>query len=162
MQAGTNRMGRMRMGRAGAMAASLLALLALAAGAVAQAPAVTRWMDPQGRPRPRHEAKRDETPLRLVRQRADARGPLPRKGDSAGRICLVVHAGVLGGIRAGLNQFAADLEAEGHEVLLEEYSGGSAEELRGHFAALHAEPESLEGAILVGDVPHVVYEMNQD
>ena len=151
-----------RTGAVGTLAGSFLCGLVLAGHAFAQAPAVTRWMDPQGRARPRHEARRDETPLRLTRQGAGWRGTAQRGGGFAGRICIVAHAGVLGGIRAGLDSFAAGLEAEGYEVLLEEYSGGGAEALRAHFAALRGSGESLAGAILVGDVPHVVYEMRQD
>ena len=49
-----------------------------------------------------------------------------------------------------------DLEAEGYLPLLYAYSGGSAEDLRAYLAALYAEPGSLEGAILIGDLPHVV------
>ena len=139
-----------------------LSLLYLAGTGFARPPVVTRWKDPQGRMRPRHAVVGDRSPLALSRNLAASRGPAPAGDESGARICLVVHADVLAGIEAALNLFIADLEAEGWVPLLHEYSGGSAEALRGQLVTLHGESGSLAGAILIGNIPHVVYEMNQD
>lgn len=142
--------------------AAVLVSLFVAVCGFAQAPAVTRWMDPQGRPKPLHSVARARGPLVLSKDLAapGARGR-PR-ADPTNRICLIVHSNALAGAGAAVTNFLADLEAEGYLPLLYAYSGGSAEDLRAYLAALYAEPGSLEGAILIGDLPHVVYEMYQD
>ena len=128
----------------------------------AQAPVVTRWMDPQGRPKPLHAVARDRGPLVLSRDLAAAAARWRPRAAATNRICLIVHADALAGAGAAVSNFMADLEAEGYGPLLYAYSAGSAEDLRAHVAARYAEPGSLAGAILIGDLPHVVYEMNQD
>lgn len=141
-----------------------LCLLALSLGGFAQAPAVTRWMDPQGRPKSLHSVARDRGPLVLSRDLAaeDFGARMRPRADATNRICLIVHSNALAGAGAAVTNFLADLEAEGYVPLLYAYSGGSAEDLRSYLAALYAEPGSLNGAILIGDLPHVVYEMYQD
>ena len=139
-----------------------LFLLALSICGFAQAPAVTRWMDPQGRPKSLHSVARDRGPLVLSRDLAAADARMRPRADATNRICLIVHSNALAGAGAAVTNFLADLEAEGYAPLLYAYSSGSAEDLRSYLAALYAESGSLNGAILIGDLPHVVYEMNQD
>lgn len=141
---------------------AVLGLLALALGGFAQAPAVTRWMDPQGRPKSLHSVARERGPLVLSRDLAATGARWRPRAAATNRICLIVHSNALAGAGAAVTNFLADLEAEGYLPLLYAYSGGSAENLRAYLAARYAEPGSLEGAILIGDLPHVVYEMYQD
>ena len=139
-----------------------LFFLAMSICAFAQAPAVTRWMDPQGRPKSLHSVVRARGPLVLSKDLA-APGVRGRpRADATNRICLIVHSNALAGAGAAVTNFVDDLEAEGYLPLLYAYSGGSAEDLRAYLAALYAEPGALEGAILIGNLPHVVYEMYQD
>ncbi|MGD9782843.1 MAG: C25 family cysteine peptidase [Kiritimatiellia bacterium] len=139
-----------------------LCFLVLSICGFAQAPVVTRWMDSQGRPKSLHAVARDPSPLVLSRDLAAAAARELPRADAPHRICLIVSAPALAGAGAAVTNFVADLEAEGYAPLLHAHSGGSAEEIRAFLAALYAEPASLTGAILIGDLPHVVYEMNQD
>ena len=98
--------------------AAILVWLALSIGASAQAPAITRWMDPQGRPKSLHAVARDRGPLVLSKDLAapGARGR-PR-ADATNRICLIVHSNALAGAGAAVTNFVADLEADGYAPLL--------------------------------------------
>ncbi len=79
--------------------------------------------------------------------------------SSAGRICIVVHEEVHDLIADTLGQYEADLAAMGHAVVTLVYSSGSPEALRAYLAQLYREPESLVGAVFVGDIPYVLFEM---
>ncbi len=139
-----------------------LGFLFLALAGFAQAPAVTRWMDPQGQPRRLHSVPADRGSLVLSKIRLpDGIRAVPRAA-ATNRVCVIVHSNALAGAGAAITNFLADLAADGYDPLLSVYSGGSAEDLRAYLAALYAEPASLNGAILIGDLPHIVYEMVQD
>ncbi len=140
------------------------AALACAAAlqAAAQVPAVSRWHDPSGRPRPSHAPDRAAGPLRMVPAEKEPGKALLRGDGSAGRICVVVHSNVYDALGAGLSQYQADLENEDYVPLVYRYDSGSATNLRNYLAGLYAEAASLAGAVLVGEIPYIIYEMNQD
>ncbi|HOW97118.1 MAG TPA: hypothetical protein P5567_13655 [Kiritimatiellia bacterium] len=145
------------------LALALTLAILCAGSASAQAPAVTRWMDPQGRLRPAHAPEAAGGPLKMTLARVpSARGaPIP-PGAETNRVCLVVHTNVVGALGAALSRYQADLGAAGYSVLLYTYESGSAENLRAYLAGLYAQPNSLAGAVLVGEIPYIVYEMYQD
>ncbi len=138
---------------------SFAVLLALSASALA-APVVTRWMDPAGRPRPTHKPAPGTGPLRLVRPAAERL--LAGTGGASGRVCLVVQSNVYAQIGAGLAQYQEDLAVQGFTVLVYRFDSGTAEALRAYLAGLYAEPASLEGAVLIGEIPYVVFEMTEN
>ncbi len=135
-------------------------VMALAASALARdfsgPPPVTRWMDPEGRPKPLHAVPADSGPLSL----SDLSAPQALlAGEGTNRLCLVVHSNVLSEISSELDRFQDDLRADGFAPLLYRYDSGSAVNLRSYLAGLHAGEGSLEGAILIGNIPYIVYEM---
>jgi hypothetical protein len=76
----------------------------------------------------------------------------PGGGDT---MVLLVETSLLGGIRAGLDQFESDLCAEGHTVVETAVSLAAPPDIRAYLAEQYAQtPEPLAGAILVGDLPH--------
>ena len=139
-----------------------LGWLALSIGGFAQAPAVTRWMEPQGRPKSLHAVADGKGPRDMSKLVPVAGVRATPRDAATNRLCVIVHSNALAGVGAATTHFLADLEADGYDPLLYAYSGGSAADLRQLLAALYAEPASLNGAILIGDLPHVVYEMYQD
>ena len=74
-------------------------------------------------------------------------------GPTTGGFHVYVENGLLASIQTALNTYVADVGAEGYTVAMEEFSGTAAQ-LR---ADLQTEwtTNSLEGALFVGDLPHV-------
>ncbi|MCX7429292.1 MAG: pre-peptidase C-terminal domain-containing protein [Planctomycetia bacterium] len=84
-----------------------------------------------------------------------------REGDSgpvtrgSGVFNVYVEPGLLDDIQDAINVYVADLSSEGYQVTVAEFTGGA--------AALRADLQnewttrSLEGALLVGDLPHVMF-----
>ena len=77
------------------------------------------------------------------------------------RLCMLVHSNVYSALTTSLNQWIDDVDQEGYSVDLAVYNGGNAESVRSYLAGLYAEPASLKGAIFVGDIPYVIYEVMQ-
>lgn len=124
-------------------------------------PVVTRWIHPQNLPQPKHE------PMQVIAPSIFERIDLPIPPDNIihpptlGRICIVVEWTILYGVQSALQQYQQDLAQAGYTSVIYSTSG-SAESLRGHLAKLHAEPESLVGAVLIGNIPYIVYEVMND
>lgn len=94
-------------------------------------------------------------------------GPVPPEAEEAvppvlGRVCIVVHNSIYGSISAGLAQYQADLALEGYDTTVYIYSSGDATAVKTVLAGLYAEPASLVGAVLIGNIPYIIYEMMQD
>ena len=127
------------------------------------APAVTRWMDPHNRGRLTHSIQPQTEPLRIQKVTPSSTGRLPRLGDgpetSADRIAVVVHQEIHDLILDGLSQYEADLAAMGYSTVKLVFESGTPEGLRASLAQLHGEPESLVGAVLIGEIPYVLFEM---
>ena len=143
------------------VAVSFLFLSPFAEGGEAKPPEFTRWMDPSGLPEPLHRLPSPAGPLSIDK--------VPSYGSDAaaskarmGRICVVVHEGVYDAVSPELQQYAADLADAGFSVETYVYTDGSPEELRSHLHGLYQEPDSLVGAVLVGEIPYVLYEMMAD
>jgi hypothetical protein len=85
-----------------------------------------------------------------------------RAEASRGRVLVMVESNLAERLAPSLDRFMEDLTLDGHSVLLESASGGSAAELKDHLAELYAEGEGLEGALLVGDLPLAWFEFFND
>ncbi len=131
--------------------------------AAGDAPAVTRWAAPDDRNRPIHSIQPQTKPLRIQKVTPSSTSRLPRLGDGpetpAGRIAIVVHQDIHDLILEGLSQYEADLAAMGYSTVELVFDSGTPEGLRASLAQLHGEPESLVGAVLVGEIPYIVFEM---
>ncbi len=127
---------------------------------------LTRWPDELG-PGPRSpEDWLDDgpTPDPLAIELITARSPLAtQRGDaSRGRVLVAVESNLAARLEASLGQFVEDLALDGHSVLLEAMEGGTAAELKAHLTELYEGHESLNGALLIGDLPFHEYEFSND
>ena len=123
----------------------------------------TRWRHPLDLPKPRHAVPRAVAPF-MARQVAMPGVPVRRpldKEDST-RVCVLVNASIRSAIDAALTQYITDLTYAGFTPFVVESSGGTAEDLRALLIGYYGEPESLAGAVLIGDFPYIIYEMMQD
>jgi len=77
-------------------------------------------------------------------------------------VVLVVHSNVYAAISTKLDRFRTDLQLFGYAVEVYQFSSGTPEDLRTYLAGLYAAPAGLAGAILIGDIPYVIFEMMQD
>ena len=89
--------------------------------------------------------------------RAESRAEAER-----GRVLVMVESNLAERIGDSLDLFMEDLTLDGHSVLLEAASGGTGAEIKAHLAELYAEDESLEGALLIGDLPMEWFEFFND
>jgi hypothetical protein len=71
------------------------------------------------------------------------------------KVLLMVNSSIYDPILTSLNQYIADLEAEGYQVILTKYIGGTAQELKGYIKVI----PGLEGAVFIGDLPAVIFEI---
>jgi len=76
-------------------------------------------------------------------------------GDWTGALDVYVEPGLLADIQAAVNTYVSDLTAEGYTVAVSEWSG-TAEALRSHLRARY-DTAGLEGALLIGDLPTLLY-----
>ncbi|HEX3018721.1 MAG TPA: Calx-beta domain-containing protein [Chitinispirillaceae bacterium] len=131
------------------------------------APKPSRWMSLDGSSKPVHSIPSTGNELLKIVpvMRSNIKSPSSKNLIAPGpgeRICLIVEDAIYSSIATGLARFAADLEAEGYTVIINRFGSGTAEELRYYLATLYAEPQSLVGAELIGDIPYIIYEMMQD
>lgn len=128
--------------------------------AVGKAPPVTRWMHPLGLTRELHEVPRFGGGLKM---KEVVCGASSRSGVATPpRICVVVHQDLQGPLSAAMAAFTADLSQAGFSTVVYAYQSGGAEALRDHFRSLYQETTSLAGAVLIGEVPYVLFEMMED
>lgn len=78
------------------------------------------------------------------------------------RICVIIHQDIRPLIGPALSLYRSNLIESGYEVMIHEYVSGSAETLRSYVAGLYAQASSLIGIILIGEIPYIIYELNQD
>lgn len=128
--------------------------------AAGSAPPVTRWTHPMGLPREMHDLPRfgGELELKAVRCGSAARDGFA----TAPRVCVVVHQDVQSPLAMALDAYTADLSQSGFSAIVYSYQSGGAEALRDHFRALYQETASLAGAVLIGEIPYVLFEMMED
>jgi hypothetical protein len=118
-------------------------------------------MDPLGRPRPLHAPLSITEPLNLREVPREPETQAPALGTASGRICILVHQNIYLSIGPGLDQYEADLNAAGYKTIVSVYTSGNPEDIRAYLAGLYGEPGSLTGAVFIGDIPYIIYEMMQ-
>ncbi|NLX23215.1 MAG: hypothetical protein GXY55_16310 [Phycisphaerae bacterium] len=130
--------------------------------APAEIPLPSRWMDPVNVWQPHTavppgpavgaaEVKRIRTPA----------GGGPALGQQQGRVAVIIESSIYDSISASVTTYLGDLANVGFSTTAIALSG-NAEYLRNTLIALYGEPESLVGAVLIGELPYVIYEMIQD
>ncbi len=131
-------------------------------GEQVSAPIPTLWMDPVSAHRPRTipflEPLINRTEVKWETTEKVERSLLAQQ---EGRIAVIVESSIYNAISASLSTYIDDLAEMGFSNTVITFSG-NAEDLRNTLVTLYNEPESLIGAVLIGDLPYVIYEMNQD
>ncbi len=125
----------------------------------AQTPIPSRWFSPDQPMRPPIEAPSFEGPLLMDPVPADT---TPPDASTTNRICLVIESALYDAAAANLSRFSSDLQSAGYSVLTYRFSSGNATDLRNHLISRYNEPSSLQGAILIGNLPYIVYELIQN
>jgi hypothetical protein len=65
-------------------------------------------------------------------------------------------------VNQAVSQYASDLQNEGYSTLVYRFTSGTATSLRNYLATRYRDSEKLTGAVLIGNIPYIVYEMMQD
>ncbi len=125
-------------------------------------PVVTHWMSPEEIPKTLHEPLQKFQPLNLQALIPDALRSAVPLDMNLGRICIVVNQNIYANITAALSQYEADLNAMGFDTVTYVYVSGTPEDLRAHLTTLYLQTESLAGAVLIGNIPYIIYEMMQN
>jgi MYXO-CTERM domain-containing protein len=126
---------------------------------------LTRWPD-EFRPVPVDTSDlpvpmpEDPLELRTIEAREPPVGTPP--AGLQGRVVVLVESGLAAPLEDALDAFIQDLTLEGHPVLLESALAGSGAELKDHLRDLYAEEDGLEGAVLIGELPFLRYEFQND
>lgn len=125
-------------------------------------PLPTRWISPDGTPRAAHAAQLESGPLLIEAQESPppVLGP-PVGAAPNGRIALIVHDSIYDAVNQAVTEFTWDLAAAGWSTTVYRFTSGSAPSLRSYLYSLYTSGEGLKGAILIGDIPYIVYEMMQ-
>jgi hypothetical protein len=116
-----------------------------------------RWIDNQGRQPISYQAWKEsigpEQPFRIF----SADKSQSRKADAEGiKFCIIVNSTLQPQIQTSLDQYIADLTAEGYDVETYATSGGTPADIRTFLQGRYA--LGLVGAILIGDLPIPWYE----
>jgi len=123
-------------------------------------PRLTEWRDSSSQPKTMHKSPPSQLfsgPLQGRIVNTFARQSLL----SQGRAVLVIHERVRIDLAEELDRYARDLANSGYDVLIFAYQGGSAESLRSFLLTLYRQPESLEGAVFIGEIPYILFEILQ-
>ncbi len=105
-----------------------------------------------------HSPSKSSGPLRLIQMQ-------PQKyqdSENNDVIALFVHNSVFQDIEESLFEYQEDLLTQGYNSITYIYEDGSPESLRSFLQVLKNEQPSLNGAIFIGDIPHIIYEMNNN
>ncbi|MCK5852379.1 hypothetical protein KAH27_05040 [bacterium] len=135
---------------------TIFCCLSVAEDKTDHAPTPTKWISTTQETRPLHDAVPPDTKINLEL--------LPKKimalnAQLTGRICLIVNSNIYNGITTEINQYSTDLSTAGYSTITYLYESGGAEGLRSELSNLYFSVESLVGAVLIGDIPHIIYEM---
>ena len=150
--------------RKGEVGRSLFVLgvtLSVGIGAAWASPKRTRWMDPENVWQP-HAA----VPLgpaagvAEVKLEGPAGGPRGRAAWHRGRVAVMVETDLYDSISASVSVYVDDLADIGFTSAVMTISG-TAGYLRNTLHTLYQEPESLVGAVLIGELPYVIFEVNE-
>jgi len=121
----------------------------------------SRWMSADGLPKPIHTAPAYPEALLLEGPAQIPAAPRTAAGEN-GRIAIIVHDSLYSTLSQSITEFTWDLAAKGYSTVVYRYVSGSAESLRTYLAGLYGEPAGLKGAVLIGEIPYIIYEMMQE
>jgi len=128
-------------------------------------PLPTRWMAGDGSAKPVHAVPVYKDPLRMIPVEFPAARALssdrPIAAAASTRILLVVEDSLYASIKTKLQRFVQDLQKEGWGVLVYRFGSGTPQSLRAYLRSRYKEKGGLAGALLIGDIPYIVYEMMQ-
>lgn len=128
-------------------------------------PLPTRWMAGDGSAKPVHAVPVYVDPLRMIPVEFPTARALssdrPTAAAASTRILLVVEDSLYASIKTKLQRFVQDLQKEGWGVLVYRFGSGTAQSLRAYLRSRHKEKGGLAGALFIGDIPYIVYEMMQ-
>jgi len=141
------------------MVASVAIWIGTAFDGLGQQPMPSRWWSPSQPERPHLELPSYEGPFVMDEVPAD---PVVVPAAASNRICVVVEDALYASISSGISQLSEDLKAAGHSTAIYRFTSGNAQNLRSYLAARYNEAASLDGAILIGNLPYVVYELLQN
>jgi len=130
-------------------------LIAITANAE-QAPVPTKWISITHEAKPLHKAIFPDSKIELKLISPTFR---VLNAQLSGRICLIVNSNIYSEISTQINQYSTDLNTAGYSTVTYLYESGGAEGLRAALSNLYFSTESLVGAVLIGDIPHIIYEM---
>jgi hypothetical protein len=123
-----------------------------------QAPMPTKWISATHETKPLHNAvfPNSKVKLKLMPKSYNV-----LNAQLSGRICLIINSNIYSDVSAEINQYSTDLNTDGYSTITYLYESGGAEGLRSELSNLYFSAESLVGAVLIGDIPHIIYEMVQ-
>jgi hypothetical protein len=78
------------------------------------------------------------------------------------RVCILIHTNIIIEAPSLIAQLESDMTAAGCLPLTYIYSSGSAVDIRLLLKNLYNKPASLAGAVLIGSLPYVIYEIIED
>ncbi|HPO13590.1 MAG TPA: proprotein convertase P-domain-containing protein, partial [Candidatus Hydrogenedentes bacterium] len=122
---------------------------------------MTEWRDETGAPRPERVApvwKGENRIERVPGSEVKAKAPT---GKYVPRIALLVEHNLRLEIGDALAQYQADLADTGYSTFVVDVWGGTPGFVRETLQDAYAEPESIEGAVLMGDISYIEYEVMQ-
>lgn len=125
-------------------------------------PKRTRWMDPVNVWRP-HAAVPPGPAVGIAEVKFEVPdiGVRGRAAWQRGRVAVMVETDLYDAISASVSIYADDLADIGFTSTVMTVSG-TAEYLRNTLHTLYQEPESLVGAVLIGELPYVIFEVNDE
>jgi len=125
-------------------------------GKAEKAPTPTKWISSTQETKPLHDAVFSDNKINIKLLSSITK---QINAQLSGKICLIVNSNIYNGISTEINQYSTDLSAAGYSTITYLYESGGAEGLRNELSNLYFSTESLVGAVLIGDIPHIIYEM---
>ena len=136
-----------------------------ASAAKSRQPLPTRWMAGDGSVKPVHAVPVYTDPLRMIPVEFPTARALssdrPIAAAASTRILLVVEDSLYASIKTKLQRFVQDLQKAGWSVLVYRFGSGTAQSLRSYLRSRYKEKGGLAGALFIGDIPYIVYELMQ-
>ena len=78
------------------------------------------------------------------------------------RVAIIVNSQLSNQITKPLAQYFQDLNKDGYSVIYSKWESGNYQALRSYLQQKYSEKDSLKGAVLVGDLPVVWYQLDND
>ncbi len=79
-----------------------------------------------------------------------------------GRVAVIIENALYPKISSSISQYQYDLSIKGYGSIVSLVDGGTPDNLRAYLIGLYNGVDGLAGAVFVGNVPYVIYELMQD